>query len=88
MKKLKVNENCICCGACISIAPELFDYSDEGTSKPIDKEITEEYAVLAHEAIDTCPVGAISLEEVTEIEGNNDNDTTEESEETELPKAA
>lgn len=86
MEKLKVNENCICCGACISIAPELFDYSDEGTSKPIDKEITEEYAGLAHEAIDTCPVGAISLEEVTEVEENND--ATEESEEIELPKAA
>ena len=61
MKKLKVNENCIGCGACMSIAPDLFDYSSEGLSEVKDVEITDGLMLKAQDAIDGCPVGAIEM---------------------------
>ena len=30
MKCIKVNENCIGCGSCVSIANDIFDFNDEG----------------------------------------------------------
>ena len=30
MEKIKVNENCIGCGACTAIAPEYFEFNDDG----------------------------------------------------------
>lgn len=81
--KLHVNENCICCGACMSIASNLFNYSSEGTSVPVDKELNNEEMKLAQEAIDSCPVSAISLTEI-----NAENLSTSLDTEEELPKAA
>lgn len=58
MKKIDVNENCIGCGACIAIDPEHFDF--EGSlSKPINNENLDSKAL--NDAIDSCPVGAISI---------------------------
>lgn len=58
---LKVNDTCIGCGACVAIAPENFDYQ-EGVSVVINEEITD----ATKEAVDSCPVGAIEVEESTE----------------------
>lgn len=81
--KLHVNENCICCGACMSIAPDLFSDFSDGTSVPVDKELNNEEMKLAQEAIDSCPVSAISLTEI-----NAENLSTSLDTEEELPKAA
>jgi ferredoxin len=62
MKKIKVNENCIGCGACTAIAPENFEFSDEGYAKPIKNEI-EEITEDVKEAQEGCPVSAIEIEE-------------------------
>ena len=51
MAKIKINENCIGCGACTAIAPECFEFSDEGYAKPIK------------EAAEGCPVSAIEIDE-------------------------
>lgn len=63
---IKVKEDqCIGCGACIAIDPEHFDFNPEnGTSTVISTENTDSESVK--EAIDACPVGAISKEEKTE----------------------
>ena len=41
MEKIKVNENCIGCGACTAIAPDYFEFNDEGYAKPIKEEVEE-----------------------------------------------
>ena len=60
--KVKVNqEACIGCGACASIAGEVFEINDEGLSQakgPVKAEQEE----AAKEAIESCPTGAISEE--------------------------
>ena len=63
--KVKVNqEACIGCGACTSIAEELFQINDEGLSEVKVEEVAADLDEKAKEAIDSCPTGAI--EEVTE----------------------
>lgn len=64
MKKIKVDETtCIGCGACIACAQSNFDFDNErGISKVISNENAESEEVQA--AIDSCPVAAISIEEV------------------------
>ena len=68
--KVAVNQgNCIGCGACESICPEVFQINDEGLSSVIGKE--EDFTSHEEEirdAVDSCPTGAIeeSQEEKTE----------------------
>lgn len=65
--KIKVNQDaCIGCGACTSIAEELFQINDEGLSEVKVEEVAADLAEKAKEAIDSCPTGAI--EEVVEEE--------------------
>ena len=53
---IKVDETkCIGCGACVSIAPENFDFNEAGLSKVVKDETNE----TVKQAIDACPVGAI-----------------------------
>jgi len=59
MPKPKVDENlCIGCGACESLCPQVFQVQ-EGKSKVIAAECAE---CNYQEAVDSCPVKAISLE--------------------------
>ncbi|HAS56583.1 MAG TPA: ferredoxin [Firmicutes bacterium] len=61
MKKVKVNADaCIGCGLCISSAPEVFAFNDEGKSEVIGQP-TDEAAV--EEVIASCPVAAIEWED-------------------------
>ena len=58
--KLKVNQDkCIGCGACTGLAPEVFDFNDDGLAETIIDEIPEELQESANEAKENCPVGAI-----------------------------
>ena len=60
MGKVKVdNTKCIGCGACVAIAPETFDFDDEGLSKVINETVTDD----AKSACESCPVEAITVEE-------------------------
>ena len=58
------NTKCIGCGACVAIAPDTFDFDDEGLSKVINDTLTED----AKSACEACPVEAISTEEVVDVE--------------------
>ena len=57
--KYRVNENCIGCGLCAGICPEVFSMTDEGVAEAIESEVPAEAEGTAAEAKDSCPVGAI-----------------------------
>ncbi|MBR1377429.1 MAG: ferredoxin [Bacilli bacterium] len=69
MKKVFVSEACIGCGACVSIANELFDFDETGYSRPL-KEVIEskEDIEKATDAAEACPVSAIEIEDANESE--------------------
>jgi len=59
--KVKINtEECIGCGVCAQICPEVFELDeDAGKARVIRPEGSE----CAHEASDSCPVSCITVEE-------------------------
>ena len=60
MRNINVDKDtCIGCGACVAIDEEHFDFDSEGKSNVISNENLES-ANLAN-AIESCPVGAISM---------------------------
>lgn len=62
--KVKVNKDaCIGCGACAAICDEVFEINDEGLSEAKVEEVKEELQDEVRDAIDSCPTGAIEIEE-------------------------
>ena len=61
MKALVDRNACIGCETCVGICPEVFSMDDEGISVAIDEEIDIDILELAEEAMDDCPVGAITM---------------------------
>lgn len=57
--KYFVNDNCIGCGLCAEICPEVFEITDAGVSKAIDGDVPAGYESASEEALNSCPVGAI-----------------------------
>ena len=78
---IKVDESkCIGCGACVAIDSEHFDFDENGLSKVISQDMTN----FSADVIDSCPVGAISIENAEEnIETQEEEVTTEQIEESE-----
>ncbi len=61
MAKPKVDHDlCIACGICSQVCPEVFDVGPDG--KSVVKADADLNAACIQDAIDQCPVGAISLE--------------------------
>ena len=56
-----VNENCIGCGLCAGVCPEVFSMGDDGFAH--GGEVSPELLGEAQEARDGCPVSAISIQE-------------------------
>jgi ferredoxin len=54
-------DTCTGCGLCEQIAPNTFRVGDEGISEVIDPQGDDEQTI--QEAIDSCPVQAISWQE-------------------------
>lgn len=54
--KYYVNENCIGCGLCNVICPQVFEMTPDNVAKAVDKDVD---LGEAQEAKDSCPVGAI-----------------------------
>lgn len=62
--KVKVNKDaCIGCGACVSICSDVFELNDEGLSEAKTEEVKEELKDEVNDAKDSCPTGAIEVEE-------------------------
>lgn len=58
--KVKVDpELCIACGACISLAPEVYDWDEDGKAKAIAEDVPSEMEEEAKEALESCPTEAI-----------------------------
>ena len=60
MKKVEVNKDlCIGCGSCVAIAPDSFDFGDDGLAEAKTEEITED----VRDAAEGCPTDAIQINE-------------------------
>lgn len=58
--KWYVDENCIACDSCISIAPDIFAMNEDGTHACVKKQpTTPEEIQLAEDAKSSCPTEAI-----------------------------
>ncbi len=58
--KYYVDDSCIMCNVCLTIAPEIFHASDDGTHAYIHKQPeNDEESDACEEAMRTCPVDAI-----------------------------
>lgn len=56
-----VNENCIGCGLCPNICPQVFTMTDAGTAAA-EGAVTAELEEQVREAADSCPVNAIEVD--------------------------
>jgi ferredoxin len=65
---IQVNQDaCIACGLCFGTHPEFFAFAANGKAEAIKQPTTDEEKATVQEAIDNCPVGAISDEKVVEM---------------------
>ena len=62
MKAIVNQDTCIGCGLCISTVPEVFEVNADGKAEACGH-TTEENRAAVQEAIDACPVQAISAED-------------------------
>jgi len=61
MKKLVVDqEKCIGCGTCVALCPEVFELGEEGKARVKLQAPSSKLQVKIEEAIESCPVGAIT----------------------------
>ena len=61
---VKVNRDaCIGCGACAAICDSVFEIDVEGISTVVDENVSEENQEKVQDAVDSCPTGAIEVEE-------------------------
>ena len=62
MKAIVNQDTCIGCGLCISTVPEVFEVNADGKAEACGHTSDENRAAV-QEAIDACPVQAISAED-------------------------
>ena len=61
--KAKVDQSlCIGCGLCVTTCPDVFRMNDDGVAEAY-QEYSTDLSASVNEAVDGCPVGAISTEE-------------------------
>lgn len=62
--KVKVNKDaCIGCGACAAICDTVFELDDEGLSVAKKEEVAADEEQAVKDAVESCPTGAIEVEE-------------------------
>ena len=59
--KARVTEDCISCGRCVEICPEVFEMGADKAFVKVDV-VPEQYKDAAQEAADECPTSAIIIE--------------------------
>jgi len=62
-KKVVVNDACIGCGICATIAPEVFEMNSETSKSELRKNVdfSDENLAKAKAGAEACPVGAIEV---------------------------
>ena len=69
MKTKIIREDCIACGNCKAICPDVYDYDEDGIAyciiddNKMTEEVAEKYRSLVLEAKDNCPTEAVFVEE-------------------------
>ena len=63
MKAIVNKEACIGCGACAAICDTVFEIDDEGLSEVKKEDVSKEEEQAVRDAADSCPTGAIEIEE-------------------------
>lgn len=69
MKTKIIREDCIACGNCNAICPDIYDYDEDGIAYCIiddnkkTEEVAEKYRSLVLEAKENCPTEAVFVEE-------------------------
>ncbi len=67
--KFKVNDNCIGCGACTYTCEEVFEIDDKtGLAEAKDIVVEERHKEAAMDALEACPVNAITAEKEKKAE--------------------
>lgn len=61
IKKVTIEDGCISCGVCESVAPEVFEMEDIAVVK--EGVNYSEYEEQIKEAVETCPVEVIVIDE-------------------------
>lgn len=59
MKFVVDQDLCIACGACISIAPDVYDWNDDGKASAMDEDVPQNLEDEAKEGLESCPTEAI-----------------------------
>ncbi|MGL4990851.1 MAG: ferredoxin [Sarcina sp.] len=62
MKAIVDRNTCVGCGLCADLCPAVFSMDDEGVSVPISEDIPSDYLSDAEQAMEQCPVAAITIE--------------------------
>ena len=78
--KAKVNKNiCIGCGACTQIAESVFEFGSDGLAevKKDVKGIKQEDEEFVLDAEGSCPVGAITIQQGSDVEEEAENNIEE-----------
>ncbi len=63
MKVILNRDACIGCGACAALCEDIFEIDNEGLSVVKKEEVKDDEVELTRDAVDSCPTGAITLEE-------------------------
>jgi ferredoxin len=63
MKARVDKDDCISCGLCPSICPEVFEMEDDGKAGVVVDEVPSENEDATQEAAESCPTSAIHVEE-------------------------
>jgi ferredoxin len=62
--KVKINKDqCLGCGTCVAIVPEVFEIGEDGKSKVKEGADLEKNKDLIKQAKDSCPTQAVEIEE-------------------------
>ena len=59
--QVRVNDDCIGCGMCINVCPEVFDFNKDGLSTVIGD--ANAYPSKVEESAEVCPTNAIEIED-------------------------
>ncbi|MEG0772423.1 ferredoxin [Clostridium sp.] len=62
MKARIEKDDCISCGLCPSLCPEVFEFEDDGKAGVVVDEVPSENEDSAKEAAESCPTSAIIIE--------------------------
>ena len=64
MVKVSVTDECIGCGACVALAPDIFEMDSESMKSKVKKQPSNaDENSLVKDSVAACPVDAIKLQE-------------------------